>query len=258
LRIGELAALEVGDVRLTQRIGELVIRHRKGDRRRLVPLSPPVRAALRNGWRTASRTGRSRARRVRRCGFRARASRCRALARKIVSAVMERAGIEDSAHGLRHSVATRLFRDHRHDSCSSPKSPATLTSRPRVTMAASAVSTPEREAWNRSLAGAGVAAFDHPAHQQLREALQAVREPLRQLFSSSSYQVAQSVQIASSSGTIGSVQVGLLAEQLLVGAAQRCQARSASSRRSRSGRRCTPFRARWSSRRSGPARTAMS
>jgi len=34
---------------------------------------------------------------------------------KIVSAVMDRAGIEDSAHALRHTVATRLVRDHRHD-----------------------------------------------------------------------------------------------------------------------------------------------
>jgi integrase len=33
VRIGELAALEVDDVRVTQRTGELVIRHGKGDRR---------------------------------------------------------------------------------------------------------------------------------------------------------------------------------------------------------------------------------
>jgi site-specific recombinase XerC len=47
VRIGELAELEVDDVRLTQRTGELVIRHGKGDRRRVVPLSRPARAALR-------------------------------------------------------------------------------------------------------------------------------------------------------------------------------------------------------------------
>jgi site-specific recombinase XerD len=35
LRIGELAELELEDVRLTQRTGELVVRHGKGDRRRL-------------------------------------------------------------------------------------------------------------------------------------------------------------------------------------------------------------------------------
>jgi site-specific recombinase XerC len=39
--------LEVDDVRLTQRTGELVLRHGKGDRRRPVPLNRTVRAALR-------------------------------------------------------------------------------------------------------------------------------------------------------------------------------------------------------------------
>jgi site-specific recombinase XerD len=116
VRIGELAALEVEDVRLTQRTGELVIRHGKGDRRRLVPLSRPARAALREwladriahrsqpslktGPLWISRTGEQMS--VRSLG-------------KIVSAVMDRAGIEDSAHALRHTVATRLVRDHRHD-----------------------------------------------------------------------------------------------------------------------------------------------
>jgi site-specific recombinase XerC len=47
LRIGELADLDVGDVRLTQRTGELVIGHGKGDRRRVVPLNRAARAALR-------------------------------------------------------------------------------------------------------------------------------------------------------------------------------------------------------------------
>jgi integrase/recombinase XerD len=116
VRIGELAALEVEDVRPTGRTGELVIRHGKGDRRRLVPLSRPARAALRewladriahrsqpsvkSGPLWISRTGEQMS--VRSLG-------------KIVSAVMDRAGIEDSAHALRHTVATRLVRDHRHD-----------------------------------------------------------------------------------------------------------------------------------------------
>jgi site-specific recombinase XerD len=134
VRIGELAALEVDDVRLTQRTGELVIRHGKGDRRRLVPLSRPARAALRewladriahrsqpsvkSGPLWISRTGEQMS--VRSLG-------------KIVSAVMDRAGIEDSAHALRHTVATRLIRNHRHDLGWSPTSSATPTSRPRAT-----------------------------------------------------------------------------------------------------------------------------
>ena len=51
LRIGELADLDVSDVRLTQRTGELVVRHGKGDRRRVVPLSRSARTALR-AWLT--------------------------------------------------------------------------------------------------------------------------------------------------------------------------------------------------------------
>jgi hypothetical protein len=44
-----------------------------------------------------------------------RARRPRQLDDQQISAVMDRGGIEDSAHALRHTVATRLVRDHRHD-----------------------------------------------------------------------------------------------------------------------------------------------
>jgi site-specific recombinase XerD len=116
VRIGELAELEVDDVRLTQRTGELVIRHGKGDRRRVVPLNRPARAALRewladraghhskpsiaSGPVWISRTGEQLS--------------VRSIS-KIVTAVMARAGIQESAHALRHTVATRLVRDHAHD-----------------------------------------------------------------------------------------------------------------------------------------------
>src|SRR4051794_718925 len=116
VRIGELAALEVDDVRLTQRTGELIIRHGKGDRRRVVPLNRPARAALRewladraahprvsgitSGPLWISRTGEPLS--------------VRSIS-KLVTATMARAGIEESAHALRHTVATRLVRDHAHD-----------------------------------------------------------------------------------------------------------------------------------------------
>ena len=103
-------------MRLTQRTGELIIRHGKGDRRRIVPLNRPARAALRewladraahhsrpsvtSGPLWISRTGEPLS--------------VRSLS-KIVTAVMATAGIEDSAHALRHTVATRLVRDHGHD-----------------------------------------------------------------------------------------------------------------------------------------------
>src|SRR4051812_38512390 len=116
VRIGELAALEVDDVRLTQRKGELIISHGKGDRRRIVPLSRPARAALwewladraahhsqpsiKRGPLWISRTGEPLS--------------VRSLS-TIVTAAMATAGIDESAHALRHTVATRLVRDHAHD-----------------------------------------------------------------------------------------------------------------------------------------------
>jgi site-specific recombinase XerD len=116
LRIGELADLDTADVRLTQRTGELIIRHGKGDRRRIVPLNRSARAALRP-WLTErlqhpsapardggalwiSRTGEQLS--------------VRSIS-KLVTNVMAAAGVEETAHGLRHTLATRLVRDHGRD-----------------------------------------------------------------------------------------------------------------------------------------------
>ncbi|HEX6023059.1 MAG TPA: tyrosine-type recombinase/integrase [Solirubrobacter sp.] len=116
LRIGELADLDAGDVRLTQRTGELVIRHGKGDRRRVVPLNRTARAALRpwlsdrqkhpaapgrdRGPLWISRTGEQLS--------------VRSIT-KLVTKVMAAAGVEETAHGLRHTLATRLVREHGRD-----------------------------------------------------------------------------------------------------------------------------------------------
>jgi site-specific recombinase XerC len=48
LRVGEVAALEVGDLRVTQRTGELIVRHGKRDQRRVVPLVASARRELRD------------------------------------------------------------------------------------------------------------------------------------------------------------------------------------------------------------------
>jgi integrase/recombinase XerD len=48
-RIGELAELEVDDVRLTQSTGEIVIRHGKGNRRRIAPLAGLISNVRRAG-----------------------------------------------------------------------------------------------------------------------------------------------------------------------------------------------------------------
>jgi site-specific recombinase XerD len=116
VRIGELAALAVDDIRPTQRTGELIIGHGKGDRRRLVPLSRPARAALRE-WLADRAAHRSRPSLnsgplwISRTGERL---SVRSLS-KIVTAAMAKAGIDETANALRHTVATRLVRDHAHD-----------------------------------------------------------------------------------------------------------------------------------------------
>jgi hypothetical protein len=82
---------------------------------------------------------------------------------------------------------------------------------------------PDRPRWaGFSLSGIGAAALSHPAQRELREALQQMREPVRQLYPDASEEFADSVRVASSRGTTGSVQVALLAERLIAGAAERC------------------------------------
>ncbi len=50
-----------------------------------------------------------------RCGSRGQASGSVRSISKLVAGVMAAAGVEESAHGLRHTVATRLVREHRRD-----------------------------------------------------------------------------------------------------------------------------------------------
>ena len=103
-------------MRLTQRTGELVIRHGKGDRRRIVPLNRPARAALRE-WLA------DRAAPPQPAEHHERPAVDLADRRAAVGALDQQdrhrgdgpAGIEESAHALRHTVATRLVRDHGHD-----------------------------------------------------------------------------------------------------------------------------------------------
>lgn len=115
LRVGEVAA-DVGDVRLSQRTGELVVRHGKGDRRRVVPLSRSARTALRE-WQTDRAKHRSNPALdtgplwLSRTGGRL---SVRSIS-KLVGTVLATAGIEESAHALRHTLATRLVRERAHD-----------------------------------------------------------------------------------------------------------------------------------------------
>lgn len=70
------------------------------------------------------------------------------------------------------------------------------------------------------LSGAGAAAFNHPAQPALREGVRHEREPLRRLFSGLDDELAPSKSIWSTSGRGGSVQLVLLGEQLIEGAAR--------------------------------------
>jgi site-specific recombinase XerD len=115
LRVGEVAALEVGDLRFTQRTGELVVRHGKRDHRRVVPLVASVRRELR-AW-LAERAALPGVDPdggplwIRRGGG---ALSVRSIT-TIATGVMRDAGVEESAHALRHTLATRLLRERAAD-----------------------------------------------------------------------------------------------------------------------------------------------
>ncbi len=112
LRLGELAALDLADTRLSARKGLVVVRTGKGDSYREVPLNGPVRAAL-ESWLEV--------RRRREAGGQAAAERAlftaarggrlspRAIDR-VVRGMGARAGIALSAHVLRHTWVTNLVR----------------------------------------------------------------------------------------------------------------------------------------------------
>lgn len=116
LRSSRDRAIMVLLLRTGLRIGELVVRHGKGDRRRVVPLSRSARKAMRAWW-TDREQHPSRSSRdegplwLSRTGQRL---SVRSIS-KLVAAVMSAAGVRESAHGLRHTVATQLVREHRRD-----------------------------------------------------------------------------------------------------------------------------------------------
>ena len=115
LRVGEVAALEVGDLRVTQRTGELIVRHGKRDQRRVVPLVASARRELRD-W-LAERAALAGVDPdegplwIRRGGG---SLSVRSIT-TIATIVMRDAGVEESAHALRHTLATRLLRERAAD-----------------------------------------------------------------------------------------------------------------------------------------------
>lgn len=104
LRISELASLDVGDVFVTARRGELVVRCGKGGRQRRIPMNADLREAMMTylGAPQDPLTPLFRSQRGTRMSVNAIAHLMRQLARD--------AGIEMTAHRLRHTALTRLVR----------------------------------------------------------------------------------------------------------------------------------------------------
>jgi len=110
LRLHELVALDVEDLSISARKGLLVVRSGKGDVYREVPLNRPCRAAL-EAW-LAGRNGEvggAGGRRALFVGPQGRRLTPRSVDRA-VRGVAARAGLELSAHVLRHTCATNLVR----------------------------------------------------------------------------------------------------------------------------------------------------
>ena len=108
LRLSELVALDVGDARMSARKGLLVVRSGKGDQYREVPLNRPVRAAL-EAWlkvRAKHVDAREPALFI---GPQGRRLSTRAVD-LVIRKAAARAGLQLSAHVLRHTCVTNLVR----------------------------------------------------------------------------------------------------------------------------------------------------
>lgn len=108
LRLQELASLDVGDVSVSARKGLLVVRSGKGDVYREIPLNRPCRDAL-DGWLKQRRPGDDDHETALFVGPRGGRLTPRSIDR-VVRGVAGRAGLELSAHVLRHTCVTNLVR----------------------------------------------------------------------------------------------------------------------------------------------------
>jgi site-specific recombinase XerD len=108
LRLHELAALDVEDVAISARKGIVVVRSGKGDAYREVPLSQRCRAALQE-WVEARGERAGDGERALFVGPQGRRLSPRSVNRA-VRGVASRAGLEISAHTLRHTCVTNLVR----------------------------------------------------------------------------------------------------------------------------------------------------
>lgn len=108
LRLSELVALDIADVRTSARKGVVIVRSGKGDAFREVALNPTARDVI-DAWcdaRTKIAAGEEPALWVGRGGNRLTARAVDLVVRKVAAA----AGLELSAHVLRHTCITKLVR----------------------------------------------------------------------------------------------------------------------------------------------------
>jgi integrase/recombinase XerC len=109
LRLSELVALEIGDARVSARKGLLVVRSGKGDQYREVPLNRPVRAAL-EAWLKVRAKHVDAGEPALFVGPQGRRLSARAVD-LVIRKAAARAGLQLSAHVLRHTCVTNLVRD---------------------------------------------------------------------------------------------------------------------------------------------------
>jgi site-specific recombinase XerC len=106
LRLNELVSLDIDDISISARKGLLVIKSGKGDLYREVPLNPSCRQALTDWLRDRAPADEERALFT---GPQGRRLSARAVD-LVVRSVAQRAGLELSAHTLRHACVTNLVR----------------------------------------------------------------------------------------------------------------------------------------------------
>lgn len=115
LRIGEVESLQMSDVCLYDRSGQVRIRDGKGRKERFVPLNASIRKALQNylDQRKAKLENKTILENAPLFTTSAGKPLTKRALQKIISEIMEKANCEASAHTLRHTFATAHYNDHK-------------------------------------------------------------------------------------------------------------------------------------------------
>ena len=115
LRIGEVESMQLSDICLYERSGQVRIRDGKGRKERFVPLNASVRKALQSYFETRKSKSENNVMSENAPLFaisNGKKLTKRAL-QKIITEIMEKANCKASAHTLRHTFATAHYNDHK-------------------------------------------------------------------------------------------------------------------------------------------------